>query len=356
MRLRIEELRTCFAAPAGDVWAVNGVGFEIARGQTLALVGESGSGKTLTALSILRLVPPPGRIVAGRILLDGVDLLSLPERQMRAVRGDRIAMIFQEPMTSLNPLMPVGEQVAEPLRLHRRLSTRAAHTHAVELLRSVGIPAAEQRARDYPHRMSDGMRQRVMIAMALACEPEVLIADEPTSALDVTVQAQILALLRDLQRQRGLSLLFITHDLGVVAQIADTVCVMYAGRVVERAPVGLIFAAPRHPYTQGLLRSTPRLTSGARSATRSDPGGMSPQRLPVIPGEVPDPAHLPPGCPFHPRCALGGDDPTCRTREPPLAEVAPEHACACWKAAGYPAALLGRASEPIIPHYEHPGS
>ncbi len=354
MRLRIEELRTGFATPAGDTWVVESVGFEIPPGRTLALVGESGCGKTLTALSILRLVPPPGRIAAGRILLGDVDLLSLSERQMRAVRGNRIAMIFQEPMTSLNPLIPVGEQVAEPLRLHRRLAARAARTRAIELLRSVGLPAPEQRVRDYPHQLSGGMRQRVMIAMALACEPEVLIADEPTSALDVTIQAQILALVRHLQQQRGLSLLFITHDLGVVAQIADAVCIMYAGRIVERAPVAELFATPRHPYTQGLLRSTPRLAIGRRPACSAGADETAPRRLPVIPGEVPDPARRPAGCPFHPRCESGRDDPTCRTHEPPLAGLEPDHDCACWKAAGYPAALLAPAVRPIIRSHEPP--
>jgi oligopeptide/dipeptide ABC transporter ATP-binding protein len=329
--LQVDDLRTHFFTPAGVVPAVDGVSFDIPSGHILALVGESGCGKSLTALSILRLVPPPGRIVSGRIRFDGRELLDLPEREMRAIRGGRIAMIFQQPMTSLNPLLTIGQQVEESLRLHKRPagrrcspSGRDARRLTVELLRRVGLPAPEQRRREYPHQLSGGMQQRVMIAMALAGQPELLIADEPTSALDVTVQAQILGLLSDLRRERGLSLLFITHDLGVVAQIADAVCVMYAGRIVEQAPTERLFTDPRHPYTAGLLRSAPRL---ATPATR---------RLPVIPGEVPSPWHRPAGCPFHPRCDRGREDPTCRTHRPPLLPVAPGHRCACWKAPGYP--------------------
>jgi oligopeptide/dipeptide ABC transporter ATP-binding protein len=319
--LRIENLQTHFATAAGTHRAVDGVSFEIAAGQTLALVGESGCGKSLTALSILRLVPPPGRVVAGRVCFDGHELLALPESAMRAVRGNRIAMIFQEPMTSLNPLLTVGQQIDEPLRLHARMSARAARQRSIELLRRVGIPAPEQRYRHHPHELSGGMRQRAMIAMALACEPELLIADEPTTALDVTIQAQILALLHELRRQKGLALLFITHDLAVVAQIADVVCVMYAGRVVEQAPVGQLFARPCHPYTQALLQCTPRLGPGT-------PG----QRLPVIPGELPRAGQRPAGCSFQPRCGLGRADEQCQFHEPPLQRVGDVHACACWKA------------------------
>ncbi len=327
MLLRVESLQTSFQTPAGIVRAVDGVSLEIPRGRTLALVGESGCGKSLTALSILRLVPPPGRVVGGRVVFDGRDLLELPAGQMRSIRGNRIAMVFQEPMTSLNPLLTIGNQVGEAFRVHRRFSARAAGQSSIELLRRVGIPSPEQQSRAYPHQMSGGMRQRVMIAAALACEPELLIADEPTTALDVTVQAQILDLLREVQRQRQMSMLFITHDLGVVARMADAVCVMYAGRIVERGAVGEIFAAPRHPYTRALLRSTPRL-----APAEAESGGR--RRLPVIPGDVPGALGRPSGCPFHPRCELGRDDQRCRSDEPALLEIAPTHACACWKAAG----------------------
>jgi oligopeptide/dipeptide ABC transporter ATP-binding protein len=326
--LQVEDLRTYFDTPAGTVRAVDGVTLTVSRGRTVALVGESGCGKTLTALSILRLLPPAGRIVGGRILFDGRDLLRLSPQELRAVRGDRIAMIFQEPMTSLNPLLTIEQQVGEGLRLHRRFSRRAARERTVALLRRVGLPAPEQRCREYPHQLSGGMRQRVMIAAALACEPELLIADEPTTALDVTVQAQILALLAGLQRERGMAMLFITHDLGVVARIADEVCVMYAGRLVERGPTAALLSAPRHPYTQALLRSLPRLT-GPGQDTRS---GAGRRRLPVIAGEVPRAGQQIPGCRFHPRCELGSADPLCRRQEPALTELAPGHACACWKA------------------------
>jgi len=327
MLLQVENLRTHFITQEGAVRAVDGVSLEIPRGRTVALVGESGCGKTVTALSILRLVPAPGRIVADRILLEDRNLLTLSDRQMRTVRGNRIAMIFQEPMSSLNPVLTVGGQIVEALRLHRRLGARAARRRAIELLERVGIPAPAQRFREYPHQMSGGMRQRVMLATALACEPDLLIADEPTTALDVTVQAQILDLLRDLQGHSGLAIVLITHDLGVVAEFADEVCVMYAGRIVERAPVERLFADPRHPYTRGLLRSTPRLSANADSHARTT-------RLEVIPGEVPNPLHLPAGCAFHPRCELGKDDPKCRTEDPPLVELAGQQRCACWKAPG----------------------
>jgi peptide/nickel transport system ATP-binding protein/oligopeptide transport system ATP-binding protein len=336
MLLQIDSLKTYFDTPAGTVRAVDGVSFTLPAGRTLALVGESGCGKSLTALSIMRLIPPPGRIVDGTIRFHDLDLTSLRDRELRAIRGNRIAMIFQEPMTSLHPLLAVGEQIGEVVRLHRRSTIRATRERVLELLHRVGIPAPEQRVRDYPHQMSGGMRQRVMIAMALACEPELLIADEPTTALDVTVQAQILALLRDLQRRSGMALLFITHDLDVVARIAAAVSVMYAGRVVEHGPATEVLATPAHPYTQGLLRCTPRLTTAAR-------------RLPVIPGDVPGPLDRPPGCPFHPRCELGRDDPVCRTQAQVLQPLGPRRSCACWKPVGGSACSAGAmgAGQPV---------
>jgi oligopeptide/dipeptide ABC transporter ATP-binding protein len=347
--LRIQNLQTHFDTPGGVVRAVDEVSLEVAAGQTVAVVGESGCGKSLTALSILRLVPPPGRIAGGEIWFHDRDLLGLPEAEMRAIRGDRIAMIFQEPMTSLNPLLTVGQQIDEVLRLHRGASGRTARRRAVELLGRVGIASPEQRSRDYPHQISGGMRQRVMIGMALACEPELLIADEPTTALDVTVQGEVLGLLRELQQQTGLAMLFITHDLAVVARIADAVCVMYAGRIVEQAPAAQLFAGPRHPYTQALLRCTPRLARGTSARRLAVIPGQSPsetapttgangRRLPVIPGEVPTALHRPSGCPFHPRCELGREDGNCQANVPPLLGVTAGHLCACWKADGYPAA------------------
>jgi oligopeptide/dipeptide ABC transporter ATP-binding protein len=316
--LRVEDLRTHFVTDDGVVRAVDGVSFELRAGETLALVGESGSGKSVTALSLLRLVPePPGRIVGGQVRFQGRDLLGLPSGEMRRVRGRQISMIFQEPMTSLNPVFSCGEQVAETLVQHERLSWREAHARAVELLRMVGIPAPEQRAGEYPHQLSGGMRQRVMIAMALACRPALLIADEPTTALDVTIQAQILDLLRRLQAELGMAVLLITHDLGVVAEMADRVAVMYAGQVVEACDVRAAFHRTRHPYTAGLLCSLPRI--GTR--------GM---RLRVIPGQVPDAAHFPPGCRFHPRCPVAVE--RCFALEPPLAIVEADHAARCWRA------------------------
>lgn len=320
MLLRIENLHTHFETSAGVVRAVDGVSLEIAPGETVALVGESGCGKSLTALSILRLVPPPGRIVRGRIWLDGRDLLAVSESEMRKVRGGRIAMIFQEPMTSLNPLLTIGEQIDEASRLHGGSSRDAARRRTIELLQRVGISAPQQRSRDYPHQLSGGMRQRAMIAMALAGEPELLIADEPTTALDVTIQAQILARLLEIQQRSRLALLFITHDLTVVAQIADVVGVMYAGRIVEQAPAQQLLARPQHPYTRALLRCAPRLVPGR-------PG----EPLPVIPGEVPGASQRPPGCAFHPRCELGRADAECTSREPPLQTTGDGRACACWK-------------------------
>src|SRR5436309_3606901 len=290
--LEVRDLRTSFFLEGGEARAVDGVSFALDAGRVLGLVGESGCGKSVTALSLMRLVPPPGRIVGGEVRLDGRDLLGLPEREMRAVRGAGLAMIFQEPMTSLNPVFTVGSQIAEAVRLHRPVSRREAWERAVELLAEVGIAEPARRARDYPHRLSGGMRQRVMIAMAISCEPRVLIADEPTTALDVTIQAEILDLLRALREQRGMALLLITHDLGVVAEQADEVAIMYAGRIVEHASVVDVFDHPRHPYTQALFRSMPGVV------------GMRRERLEAIPGQVPDLLHLPSGCAFRDRCPL----------------------------------------------------
>jgi len=276
----------------------------------LGLVGESGCGKSMTALSIMRLIAPPGKIAGGEIIFDGRNLLTLSNREMRAVRGDDIAMIFQDPMTSLNPVFTVGEQIAEALRLHRRLSRKDARRAAVEAMREVSIPDPEMRADDYPHQLSGGMRQRVMIAMALACDPKLLIADEPTTALDVTIQAQILELLDNLRKTRELAVLLITHDLGVVAEVADRVAVMYTGKIVEESPVAELFASPKHPYTEGLLRSVPKLTM--KDVARSE-------RLQTIEGMVPKPTALPPGCHFEPRCPYRM--PRCREGEIPLYPV-----------------------------------
>ena len=318
--LSVRDLRTVFYMEDGAAPAVDGVSFDLREGETLGLVGESGCGKSVTSLSILRLVSPPGRTEGGRVLFEGRDLLGLDEREMRRVRGNRIAMIFQEPMTSLNPAFTCGDQIDEAVRLHLGLDARAARERTVDLLREVGIPAPEQCADEYPHRLSGGMRQRVMIAMALSCNPSLLIADEPTTALDVTIQAQILDLLKRLQASAGMAVLMITHDLGVIAEVADRVAVMYAGRIVERAEAASLFQTPRHPYTRGLLASRPRLSE------RRD-------RLEAIPGAVPDPAHFPTGCRFHPRCPLADD--RCRGESPPLLGVAPGHAVACWNAEGY---------------------
>ncbi|HEX8180278.1 MAG TPA: ABC transporter ATP-binding protein [Pyrinomonadaceae bacterium] len=286
-------MQTHFFTRAGLVRAVDGVSFQLARGELLGLVGESGCGKSVTALSLMRLVAPPGRVVGGEVLFDGVDLLQLSEAKMRAIRGDDIAMIFQDPMTSLNPVYTVGEQIAEALRLHRKLARKEARAAAVEAMREVSIPDPARRADDYPHQLSGGMRQRVMIAMALACDPKLLIADEPTTALDVTIQAQILELLDGLRKTRDLAVLLITHDLGVVAEVADRVAVMYTGRIVEASPVAELFARPKHPYTEGLLRSVPKLTVAEAQKV---------ERLQTIEGTVPKLTDLPPGCHFAPRC------------------------------------------------------
>jgi peptide/nickel transport system ATP-binding protein len=317
--LEVQDLQTFFHAEGNVARAVDGVSFAVGAGETLAIVGESGSGKSVTSLSILRLVPiPPGEIAGGRVLFRGRDLLALPEPEMRHIRGNEIGMIFQEPMSSLNPLLTVGEQIAEVVRLHQGLGRNAARQRAVEMLGRVNIPDPERRAREYPHRLSGGMRQRVMIAMALACRPALLIADEPTTALDVTIQAQILHLIRALQIEMSMSVLFITHNLGVVAQVADRVAVMYAGRIVEQGDVRTVFAAPLHPYTRALLRSIPRVEAVGR-----DPS----HRLLSIPGQVPSPVALPPGCSYAPRCPLADD--VCRTAMPPLAEVIAEHDVRC---------------------------
>jgi oligopeptide/dipeptide ABC transporter ATP-binding protein len=320
--LRVRDLVTTFGTDSGVLRAVDGVSFDVPRGTTVALVGESGCGKSVTALSILRLIAsPPGRIASGSIALEGKDLLALPEREMRAVRGDRVSMIFQEPMTSLNPVYAVGAQITEGYRFHKKKSRKEARARALELLRLVGIPEPEVNVDAYPHQLSGGQRQRVMIAMALACEPKLLVADEPTTALDVTIQAQILALLGDLQQRFSTSILLITHDLGVVAENARHVVVMYAGRVVERAPVAEIFARPMHPYTRGLLESMPRAgkTEGPR------------RRLRAIEGLVPDPRALPAGCKFADRCPMRVEK--CTREEPPLAEVAPGRDARCWRSA-----------------------
>jgi oligopeptide transport system ATP-binding protein len=314
--LSVRNLTTTFRTERGVLTAVDDVSFDIAPGETLALVGESGSGKSVTAMTILRLLPtPPARIERGEVLFEGHDLRKLDERAMRAVRGDRIAMIFQEPMSSLNPALRIGFQVGEPLNVHRRTPWKRALDRATELLASVGLPDAQARARSYPHQFSGGMRQRAMIAMALACEPRLIIADEPTTALDVTVQAQILDLLKELAQRANSALLLITHDLGVVARYADRVAVMYGGRIVEQAPAARLYAEPRHPYTLGLMRSAPRL-DGDRS------------RLQPIEGVPPDLAALPPGCAFAPRCSYAHE--RCRSERPALDEVASRHEKACF--------------------------
>ncbi len=291
--LEVKNLQTHFRTRAGLVRAVDGVSFQVDEGELLGLVGESGCGKSITALSVMRLVAPPGKIVGGEVWFGGENLLKASDARMREIRGDDIAMIFQDPMTSLNPVFTVGEQIAEALRLHRNLNRKQAREAAVEEMREVAIPDPARRAGDYPHQLSGGMRQRVMIAMALACDPKMLIADEPTTALDVTIQAQILELIDELRRTRNLAVLLITHDLGVVAEVADRVAVMYTGRVVEESPVAELFARPKHPYTEGLLRSVPKLTAA---------GVKKEERLSTIEGTVPKPTNLPEGCHFAPRC------------------------------------------------------
>jgi len=316
--LEVRRLRTVFKTDDGEFPAVDGVSFEVQAGRTLAIVGESGCGKSVTSLSVMGLVPsPPGRIDGGSIRFEGRELVGAPAQQMQDLRGNGMAMIFQEPMSSLNPVFTIGEQIVEGLLRHRRIGRAEAHAVALAMLRKVRIPASEQRFHEHPHQLSGGMRQRAMIAMALACEPRLLIADEPTTALDVTIQAQILALMRTLQQETGTAVILITHDLGVVAEVADEVVVMYAGRIVERAPVQALFESPQHPYTIGLLGAVPRL-DGERT------------RLASIDGQVPSPLRRPPGCSFAGRCPFV--EPRCRDAAPELVELAPRHEAACWRA------------------------
>lgn len=308
--LEVRNLQTHFPTRAGLVRAVDGVSFSVDKGELLGLVGESGCGKSITALSVMRLISPPGKIVGGEVVFDGEDLLTMSNERIREIRGDDIAMIFQDPMTSLNPVFQVGEQIAEALRLHRGLSRHDARQAAIAAMQEVAIPDPTRRVNDYPHQLSGGMRQRVMIAMALACDPKLLIADEPTTALDVTIQAQILELLDELRRTRELGVLLITHDLGVIAEVADRVAVMYTGRIVEESPVEELFAHPKHPYTEGLLRSVPKLSE-------SEVGKA--QRLETIEGIVPSPTALPSGCHFAPRCEYRM--PRCTEGEIPLYDL-----------------------------------
>jgi oligopeptide/dipeptide ABC transporter ATP-binding protein len=315
--LSVRDLRVRFSTRRGPAEVVNGVTYDLHRGETLAIVGESGSGKSVSVLALLRLIPtPPGRI-EGSVTFGGRDLVTASDAELRRVRGNDIAMVFQDPMTSLNPVLTVGRQITESLELHHRLGHKAARTRAVELLDLVGIPLARRRLDEYPHQLSGGMRQRVMIAMALSCDPLVLVADEATTALDVTIQAQIVDLVARLQEELGMAVIWITHDLGVVAGIADRVLVMYGGQVVEEAGVDQLYAEPGHPYTRGLLASLPVIGAGPRG------------RLTAIPGLPPDPVELPAGCAFWPRCALRADG-RCQSERPPLREVAPGHRVATW--------------------------
>src|SRR5437867_8654892 len=330
--LQVQDLKTYFYTDDAIIKAVDGVSYDVRPGETLAVVGESGSGKSVTALSILRLVAdPPGRIVGGRILFRGRDLATLSQVEMRRIRGKEISMIFQEPMTSLNPVYTCGEQIIEAVVLHEGVDRKAARVRAIEMLRLVGIPLPEQRVDEYPHQMSGGMRQRVMIAMALACRPAILIADEPTTALDVTIQAQILELLGRLQKELGMAVLLITHDLGVVAETADRVAVMYAGQVVEYCDVGEAFKRTLHPYTAGLLASLPKL-------------GVKQDVLRVIPGNVPNPAHFPSACRFHPRCPIAEE--RCRQKEPPVFDFGGGHLSRCWRSDEIAAGKVDLAGDP----------
>jgi oligopeptide/dipeptide ABC transporter ATP-binding protein len=351
--LVVRNLKTSFTTDDGVVRAVDGVSFRINKGELFALVGESGCGKSITALSIMRLIScPPGNMSADAITLGGVDMLRLPEREMRAVRGGLVSMVFQEPMSSLNPVFTCGSQITEAIELHRGLHGAGARELAISMLGTVGIPDPERRFHEYPHQMSGGMQQRVMIAMALSCNPGLLIADEPTTALDVTIQAQILDLIKELQKRKQLSILLITHDLGVVAEVADTVGVMYASRLCEIAAVGALFEKPLHPYTESLFKSLPRL-------------GVKKERLEIIPGSVPSPLEFPQGCAFHPRCfltrklaAAAGGSPTqtvesagerirvltrCATEVPPLREIEKGHWCSCWECEGF---MEGKETDP----------
>ncbi len=314
--LEVKDLKTYFLTEAGAVPAVESLSFTLSEGQVLGIVGESGCGKSVSALSILRLVPPPGVIAGGEIRFKGQDLLAMPENELESIRGNEISMIFQEPMTSLNPVFRVGEQIAEVLLRHKRISKKEANVQAIDLLGRVGVPSPEIRVRDYPHKLSGGMRQRVMIAMAIACNPRLIIADEPTTALDVTIQAQILSLLDDLRQTQGMALLLISHDLGVIAEMAEQVLVMYTGRVVENAGVKELFENPLHPYTQGLMKSVPGVA------------GKGGNRLEPIPGVVPSLLALPPGCKFNTRCPWSFD--RCFREEPELAAPAGGHPVRCW--------------------------
>ena len=314
--LSVNDLRTYFQTEDGVVKAVDGITFELEKGETLGIVGESGSGKSVTNLSVMRLIPePPGKIVAGDIIFDGIDVRSLPIDEVRKIRGKRIAMIFQDPMTSLNPFLRISTQLMEVTQLHLGHTKEQAYKHAIKMLETVGIPDAANRVDGYPHEFSGGMRQRVMIAMALACDPELLIADEPTTALDVTIQAQILELIKDLKARMGTSVILITHDLGVVAGMTDKIIVMYAGKVFEQAPTRELFATPANPYTKGLLRSVP------------DPAHEQGKELYQIPGLPPDVAHLPPGCPFAERCDRAAD--ICRREYPPFVKINEDHHSLC---------------------------
>jgi oligopeptide/dipeptide ABC transporter ATP-binding protein len=330
--LRVRGLCTEFAAGHGIVRAVDHVSFDLAPAETLAIVGESGSGKSVTALSVLRAVPEPGRVTAGEVLLEGQDLLKLPARQVRRIRGRRIAMIPQDPLTALNPVLTIGDHLTEVLGLHLGLRGRRAAERAVALLELVGIPGAAARLRSHPYQLSGGMRQRVMIAIAIACDPAVLIADEPTTALDATIQAQILELIDDLKQRLGMAVVLITHNLGIVAGHCNRAAVMYAGRIVETAAVRPLFARPQHPYTLGLLSCVPRLDRPAKTT------------FPSIPGAPPDLAARPPGCPFHPRCPRATD--RCVAEMPALAELLPEHHAACWHPSGVPAGAAGPVATP----------
>lgn len=315
--LRVRNLRTYFYTRWGVVKAVDGVSFDLHRGETFGIVGESGSGKSVTVLSIMRLIPsPPGKIVSGEVILDGENLLALDEGEMQKVRGRKIALILQDPMTSLNPVLSIGDQVMEAIRIHQKMPNKKSLVEkAIEVLKQVKIPAAETRLRDYPHQMSGGMRQRVVGAIAISCAPTVLIADEPTTSLDATIQAQYLRLLKEIQRQSGLSIIFITHDFGIVAKMCDTVAVMYAGRIVEKGDVRQIFNTPAHPYTKALLGSVPKLEEDV-------------ERLYSIPGQPPVLHNLPPGCPFLPRCPVAQE--RCKVEYPPSTQVGDSHTADCW--------------------------
>ena len=315
--LKVEDLKTSFMTSSGEVQAVRGVSFEVHKGEILGIVGESGSGKSVTSMSILRLLADTARIKNGKIEFEGTDLTKVSDKQMREIRGQKIAMVFQDPMSSLNPLIPVGKQVAEMIHVHHpEMKRDELQAATLELFREVRIPEAEKRLKSYPHEFSGGMRQRVMIAMALANHPDLLIADEPTTALDVTIQHQILKQMRSLQEEYGTSIIFITHDLGVVAEMCTRVIVMYAGKIVEMAPVEKLFATPSHPYTQGLIASVPKLGSGVKV-------------LPSIPGSVPDLASMPTGCRFAPRCKYATDK--CREQEPELLDISEDQKCRCWR-------------------------